>query len=247
MSRKRAAKSLRGTGRPGFDSFEALSSCSPGAPLVWSRERAMKRPVGGAIKRILDILVAGTMLLLAAPLMACVAALVMAADGGPALFAQTRVGFHGRAFRCWKFRTMAIDAEARLAALLAQDPVAALQWERARKLDHDPRITWAGRFLRRASLDELPQLINVLLGDMSCVGPRPVVPQELAKYGFAAPDYLRARPGLTGLWQVRGRSRLSYEDRVALDSEYVARCSLALDLAILARTIPAVMDFDAAG
>lgn len=156
------------------------------------------RPVGGVAKRGLDIVVALLTLVAATPVMAMVFILIKASDGGPALYSQHRVGFDGRTFRCWKFRTMVVDADARLSAYLAQNAEAAQQWERARKLETDPRITLAGRWLRRSSLDELPQLFNVLAGDMSCVGPRPVVPQELAKYGRAAADYLRARPASPG-------------------------------------------------
>lgn len=242
MASERNGEIMREAGRP---RFEAIAAAFAAGPADWASAPVERSPVGGAAKRCLDILVALAALIVAAPMMALVAMLVKASDGGPALFAQRRVGFDGRPFRCWKFRSMTTDAEARLAEHLARDAAAALEWERARKLVHDPRVTALGRVLRRSSLDELPQLINVLIGDMSCVGPRPVAPQELSKYGRAAPDYLRARPGLTGLWQVSGRSRRTYEERVALDCDYVRRCSLTLDLVILARTLPALLDVDA--
>ena len=216
------------------------------ARVVGEFDEIPEQPIGGWPKRALDIVVASTALVAAAPAMAAVFLLIKTTGRGPALFSQSRIGYGGRLFRCWKFRTMVVDADERLEAHLADNPDAAREWELTRKLENDPRITRLGKFLRRSSLDELPQLINVLAGDMSCVGPRPVVPRELAKYGPATPDYLRARPGLTGLWQVSGRSALSYDHRVALDVDYVRRRSFWLDVTILARTLPAVMDMSAA-
>lgn len=172
----------------------------------------------------------------------CWIAFLIRRDGGPALFRHPRVGLGGVTFSCFKFRSMVIDADARLARLLASDPVAAAEWETRRKLPRDPRITRIGAFLRRTSLDELPQLLNVLRGEMSLVGPRPVVREELDQhYGPATEAYCRTRPGLTGLWQVSGRSDTTYAERVQLDTRYVNEWSLALDLWILLRTIPAVL------
>jgi lipopolysaccharide/colanic/teichoic acid biosynthesis glycosyltransferase len=170
-------------------------------------------------------------------------ALLVRADGGPALFAHRRVGRGGASFGCLKFRSMVPDAEQRLAALLARDPAARAEWEATRKLRDDPRVTWIGRFLRASSLDELPQLINVLKGEMSLVGPRPVQATELTTfYGAAAAEHSMAvRPGITGLWQVSGRSDTSYARRVALDVAYVSRPSLREDLRILLRTPAAVL------
>lgn len=188
------------------------------------------------LKRALDILGAGTLLLLAAPVFLLLMLLVRA-DGGPALYAHERVGRGGRRFGCLKFRSMVTDSQARLDALLAADPEARAEWEATRKLRDDPRVTRTGRFLRATSLDELPQLINVLRGEMSLVGPRPVVAAELAAhYGAAAEDYLSVRPGITGLWQVSGRSETSYAARVALDAQYAANLSVWTDLGILLRT-----------
>jgi lipopolysaccharide/colanic/teichoic acid biosynthesis glycosyltransferase len=192
-------------------------------------------------KRALDIIGAGLGLVVLSPLFLIVA-LMLRADGGPAFFAHQRVGRGGKLFGCLKFRSMVIDSQARLEALLASDPAARAEWEATRKLKNDPRITRIGRFLRSTSLDELPQLINVLLGEMSLVGPRPVQEAEIDRYyGASAAHYMAVRPGITGLWQVSGRSETSYESRVALDVAYVSRPSLLADLSILLRTPVAVV------
>lgn len=192
--------------------------------------------LNAALKRMLDVLGAGALLVLLAPVFLVLAALVRR-DGGPAFYAHTRVGQGGRGFGCLKFRSMVIDSQARLDALLASDPAARAEWDATRKLKNDPRITAVGRFLRKTSLDELPQLINVLRGEMSLVGPRPVVAAELAEYyGSAAAHYMSVRPGITGLWQVSGRSNTSYAQRVALDVAYASQPSLWTDIKILART-----------
>jgi lipopolysaccharide/colanic/teichoic acid biosynthesis glycosyltransferase len=168
--------------------------------------------------------------------------LLVRMDGGPAFYAHERVGRGGRLFGCLKFRSMVVDSERRLAELLARDPAARAEWEATRKLKRDPRVTWVGRFLRASSLDELPQLINVLRGDMSLVGPRPVICAELAAhYGAAAQHYLSVRPGLTGPWQISGRSDTTYAQRVALDVGYATRADLWTDVKILLRTPAAVI------
>ena len=177
------------------------------------------------LKRALDL----AMVALLAPLALAVVAVKLALvrlDGGPGFFGHVR---------------MYPDAELRLTALLAADPVAARAWELQQKLDADPRVTPLGRVLRRLSIDELPQLWNVARGEMSIVGPRPVTASELDRYGARRRFYLSCRPGLTGLWQVSGRSRLSYEERVSLDQRYAERIGLLSDLSILARTVPAVL------
>ena len=192
-------------------------------------------------KRALDIIGAGLGLVVLSPLFLIVA-LMLRADGGPAFFAHQRVGRGGKLFGCLKFRSMVIDSQTRLEALLASDPAARAEWEATRKLKNDPRITPIGRFLRSTSLDELPQLINVLRGEMSLVGPRPVQEAEIDRYyGASAAHYMAVRPGITGLWQVSGRSETSYESRVALDVAYVSRPSLLADLSILLRTPVAVV------
>jgi lipopolysaccharide/colanic/teichoic acid biosynthesis glycosyltransferase len=202
------------------------------------RDRKALFPIA---KRALDIIGAGVGLVLLAPFFLIVA-LMVRADGGPAFFAHQRVGRGGKLFGCLKFRSMVIDSQARLEALLASDPAARAEWEATRKLKNDPRITRIGRFLRSTSLDELPQLINVLLGEMSLVGPRPVQEAEIDRYyGASAAHYMAVRPGITGLWQVSGRSETSYESRVALDVSYVSRPSLLADISILLRTPVAVL------
>jgi exopolysaccharide production protein ExoY len=192
-------------------------------------------------KRAMDIAIAGVALVVAAPFFLVVSMMVRA-DGGPAFFAHPRMGRGGRIFGCLKFRSMVVDSQARLDALLAADPAARAEWDATRKLKNDPRITRIGRFLRATSLDELPQLINVLRGEMAIVGPRPVTPTELDQYyGAAAAHYLTVRPGITGLWQVSGRSETSYDQRVALDVAYVSQPSLLADMRILLKTPVAVL------
>ena len=191
--------------------------------------------------RLVDIAIALLALVVLAPLLAAVALAVGLSSAGPVLFAHRRLGRGGRTFACLKFRTMVIDADARLHLLLANDPVARAQWQKDHKLRHDPRITCIGAFLRKSSLDELPQLFNVLAGSMSLVGPRPIVAGEVARYGNRFADYCKVRPGITGLWQVSGRSNTSYRQRVAMDVLYVRQRSLRLNGMIIAKTIPAVM------
>ena len=192
------------------------------------------------IKRAFDVAAASAALLLLGPLMVVIATLVRR-DGGPALYAHGRIGLHGRRFRCLKFRTMVSDADRVLEAHLAVSSEAAEEWARDRKLRDDPRLTPLGRFLRKNSIDELPQLINVLKGGMSLVGPRPIVESEQAFYGDDLGYYLQVRPGITGLWQVSGRNNVCYARRVALDGWYVRNWSLWHDIAILCGTVPAVL------
>ena len=214
----------------------------PGHGIGQTRPRASLRTrLRPALKRGLDILGALALLLLLLPVLVLLALLVKA-DGGPALYAHERVGRGGRRFGCLKFRSMVPDADWRLAALLAKDPEARAEWESHRKLRRDPRITRIGGLLRATSLDELPQFLNVLRGEMSLVGPRPVQAAELAQhYGPAAEQYLAVRPGITGLWQVSGRSDTTYAERVALDVRYASAPSLRADLRILLRTPVAVL------
>ena len=175
------------------------------------------------------------------PLMIAVAVAVRLQDGGPAMFRHRRVGQRGVAFSCLKFRSMRVDAEARLEQHLSSNPEARREWERDHKLRYDPRVTALGHFLRKSSLDELPQLLNVLRGEMNLVGPRPIVEGEIAKYGWRYRHYIAVKPGLTGLWQVSGRNDVDYRTRVAMDSLYSLRRCSKLDLWILANTIPAVV------
>lgn len=194
-----------------------------------------------AIKRCADASIALLGIVILAPLMLVIGILIWRGDGASALFRQIRVGRGGRHFACWKFRSMVIDAETTLAQHLASRPEAAREWAETQKLTDDPRVTRLGDFLRKSSLDELPQLFNVLVGDMSLVGPRPIVPAECGRYGDDLKFYLAARPGITGLWQVSGRSDCSYPERVALDVHYTRNWRLWTDVLIFFRTIPAVL------
>lgn len=162
------------------------------------------------------------------------------------MFSHSRVGFGGKPFNCYKFRSMVANSEEVLKAYLEANPDLSMEWEETHKIRNDPRVTLLGWMLRKSSLDELPQLFNIIRGDMSCVGPRPIVKDELNRYGDHLGEYLRTRPGLTGLWQVSGRSSMDYASRVALDSQYVRNWSVWLDVVILFRTIFAVMRFDRA-
>ncbi len=220
-------------------------SNSPSSVRSWnssgSKSANRVAPIGGVAKRLFDIAAASAALILLAPLMLLVAALIKYNMGGPVIFKHRRVGVGGTTFGCCKFRTMVMNGDAVLAKYFKNNPAAADEWEATRKLMHDPRVTWLGHVLRKTSIDELPQLFNILLGEMSCVGPRPVVPDELERYGSDRCEYVRARPGLTGLWQVSGRSRLSYSERVRLDAQYVTRWSFLGDLKIILLTFPAVL------
>ncbi|WP_081732458.1 sugar transferase [Mesorhizobium sp. L103C119B0] len=202
------------------------------------------QPIGGRAKRLLDLLVASIALVLVSPVMIFIPLVIKITTGGPVLFVHRRIGFNGAPFDCYKFRTMVRNAEEVLERHLSSNPDAAQEWEANQKLKCDPRVVFFGHMLRRSSLDELPQLFNIMRGDMSCVGPRPVVADELERYGTASLDYLKARPGLTGLWQVSGRNLAEYSSRVSIDTQYIQTWSFARDLKILARTIPAILRFD---
>lgn len=197
--------------------------------------------IDAVLTRGMDIIIALIMLIFISPLMVLVACAVFVVDPGPVLFAHGRLGQGGKTFKCLKFRSMVLDAEGRLLHLLASDPEAKREWEQGHKLKVDPRVTRIGAFLRRTSLDELPQLFNVLRGEMSMVGPRPIVVAEITRYGRYFTDYCSVRPGLTGLWQISGRSDTSYRRRVALDVAYCRSRSVALDIRILFLTGTVVM------
>ena len=193
------------------------------------------------LKRCLDVCLTAVGCLAGLPLFALLALCIRLDSKGPVLFTQRRIGRDGKAFHVYKFRTMQVNAEAALQDYLAQNPEAVAEWEASQKLKNDPRITKMGHFLRRTSLDELPQLINVLRGEMSVVGPRPIVPDEVEKYGEGYAAYARCLPGITGLWQISGRSDTSYEERVALDALYMNNWSVWLDIYIVLRTVPVVL------
>jgi lipopolysaccharide/colanic/teichoic acid biosynthesis glycosyltransferase len=195
----------------------------------------------GTMSRMADVMVAGAVIIFILPLLVLISALVWFQDGGSPIYAQERIGRGGRVFRCYKFRSMVVDARVRLERLLTESAEAREEWERDHKLRHDPRITPVGAFLRKSSLDELPQLFNVLAGTMSLVGPRPIVAAEVSRYGHRILHYYAVRPGITGLWQISGRNDVSYRRRVALDCAYVKNRSLILDVKILTATVPAVL------
>lgn len=194
-----------------------------------------------AAKRVLDILLAVPLLIFASPLLLTIAILVRMADGGPAIFSHRRCGLNGSTFDCFKFRTMYKDAQDRLQQVLDSDPAAAAEWAEFQKLRNDPRVTPVGRFLRKSSLDELPQLFNILRGEMGVIGPRPVTSQELHRYGANLHFYRAVRPGVLGLWQVNGRNTLTYDQRVAMDIEYVRTWTIWSDLGILIKAVPVVL------
>jgi exopolysaccharide production protein ExoY len=198
------------------------------------------RPIRHVLKRVLDIVGATLLGIVFLPLILAVA-VHLRREGGPIIFRHRRVGRNGEAFDCLKFRSMVPDADRALRELLDQHPELKAEWLRDHKLRDDPRVTAVGRFLRRTSLDELPQLWNVIRGEMSLVGPRPVVREELMRYGRHLHRYLAARPGVTGLWQVTGRNDTDYRRRVVLDVYYVRRQSVLLDLYILFKTTHVVL------
>jgi exopolysaccharide production protein ExoY len=204
------------------------------------RER-QRRPLGGALKRAVDIVVSLLAIVLTLPLMLFAAIVVRLFIGGPVIFPHRRIGYEGRRFVCYKFRTMGPDADAALQQYFAANPAAEREWKERQKLEHDPRVCSIGKLLRKSSIDELPQLFNVLRGDMSLVGPRPIVDDEVGRYGPHLHACFRARPGISGMWQVNGRSRVGYDRRVMLDRYYVRCWSPWLDAKILLKTVSAVL------
>ncbi|MEM6331584.1 MAG: sugar transferase [Planctomycetota bacterium] len=208
------------------------------SPRCLSRGLADRRQL--RVKRTLDLVLVIAVLPIALPLFMLTALVVACSSRGPVFYRHRRLGLHGRAFGMLKFRTMRPDADRLLADYLDARPQACEQWRATHKLADDPRLTRVGRWLRRLSLDELPQLLNVLRGEISLVGPRPIIDDEVVCYGREAAVLHRVRPGITGLWQVSGRHNLPFRRRVALDAAYVRDWSLRLDLLILARTARAV-------
>lgn len=200
-----------------------------------------------AAKRVLDVVIAAAAMLILSPLLLVIPILIKLDSPGPVLHRASRLGKGGSTFLKYKFRTMLPHGETLLQELVAADERIRDEYRRTYKIRNDPRVTRVGKVLRRLSLDELPQFVNVLIGDMSVVGPRDILPQELEDHYAHCKDlFLSVKPGITGLWQVSGRSRLPYTDRVRLDMEYIRKRSLLLDLAILSRTIPAVLAGDGA-
>lgn len=199
-----------------------------------------RMPKGGAAKRAFDVVAASTMLVFALPAMFFIAVIMFSTDRGPIVFAHERIGHNGRRFRCLKFRSMVVNSQEALRRHLELFPQARAEWDATQKLRDDPRITPLGRFLRVTSLDELPQLINVIRGDMSLVGPRPIVEDEVVRYADDIVHYAAMRPGITGLWQVSGRSDVGYDQRVELDSKYAREWSFSGDVTILLKTVKVV-------
>lgn len=208
--------------------------------VIMSYRSNLEEPVQRIIKFGFDILVAATLLIMALPVFVILYVLI-SLEGGQPIYGHRRIGHNGKEFHCLKFRSMARNSDELLAKLLAQCPEAAEEWHQTQKLQHDPRITKIGHFIRKTSLDELPQLINVLRGDMSLVGPRPIVQAEVHHYGENIAYYYAIRPGITGVWQVSGRSDTGYAERVQFDRWYVRNWTLWHDVAILAKTLPAVL------
>jgi undecaprenyl-phosphate galactose phosphotransferase len=213
--------------------------------LLLTMRNNLARRLPQLVKRCFDLVASTLILVTGSPVFLFIALKVMQ-TGRPVFFGHTRVGQHNKPFKCYKFRTMAPNADKLLADLLARDSDARAEWDRDFKLKNDPRITAIGRFLRKTSLDELPQVWNVLKGDMSLVGPRPVVTEELERYGNQVDYYLEAKPGITGLWQISGRNDVSYDSRVNLDAWYVKNWSLFNDIVILFRTVNVIFRKDGA-
>jgi len=193
-----------------------------------------------AWKRGFDLVGAAVLIVLLSPFMLLTFFLIRK-TGPQAIFSHERVGFAGKPFKCLKFRTMVVNAQDILEELLESDPLARAEWEKDFKLKSDPRITRVGGFLRKTSLDELPQLFNVIKGEMSLVGPRPVIEEEIERYGAAAAFYYSVRPGMTGLWQVSGRNDTSYEERINMDVNYVVRWGWTTDIVVLFKTVGVVI------
>ncbi len=214
---------------------------------VWEhalRERDRMTPMRGADDfaiRLCDVGLALIAIIFLAPLMLITALLVWAQDGGFPLYGHVRLGRNGKPFPCLKFRSMVVDSQARLDALLASSAAAREEWARDHKLRFDPRVTRFGTFIRKSSIDELPQLLNVLRGDMSLVGPRPITASEAVRYGKYIRAYYAVTPGITGLWQVSGRNNTTYRRRVTLDVAFARSRCLRLYLKILFATVPALL------
>lgn len=199
--------------------------------------------LGGGAKRVVDIVTASIALLLLWPLIAIALIATWISSPGPLIFGHERIGFNGRNFRCLKIRTMVTNADVVLRDLLESDPGAAREWEESQKLRNDPRVHRVGAILRKTSIDELPQLWNVIKGDMSIVGPRPIVAAEVRRYSHNFSAYTATRPGITGLWQVMGRSDCSYEERVSFDIAYVSGWTLVRDVWIMVKTFHVVLSW----
>jgi Undecaprenyl-phosphate galactose phosphotransferase WbaP len=225
---------------PGLSSLD-ICGRDVGGELGFELPQRLFHITSAVIKRLVDTFVSFTVLAIFAPMFLVTAIAIRLTSPGPIFFGHQRYGRGGRTFKAWKFRTMAVNGDEILKRHLERSPVARLEWERDQKLKDDPRVTWIGKWLRKYSFDELPQLWNVLVGDMSLVGPRPIVKAEIVKYGAAYSLYQRVIPGITGLWQVSGRNLTTYEERIAFDEYYVRNWSVWLDIYILVRTVRTVL------
>ncbi|WP_337384501.1 exopolysaccharide biosynthesis polyprenyl glycosylphosphotransferase, partial [Acidaminococcus timonensis] len=209
--------------------------------ILMSLKNNLARPYNRMCKRLFDLVLTLVGVVLLSPVFLVLAILIKLDSRGPVIFAHQRIGKDGKLFPCLKFRTMCVDADRKLKEYLAANPEARKEWEAEFKLKDDPRVTRVGKVLRRTSLDELPQLFNVLSGQMSLVGPRPIVTAEIPKYGPYIKDFYMVRPGITGMWQVNGRSDTTYEERVQMDSWYVRNWGVWLDIMLLWRTFGVVL------
>ncbi len=209
--------------------------------LMLNLRNNLSRVYNRIFKRIFDLVLTITGGILISPILLGIAVAVCISNRGGIIFAHKRVGMYGKPFNCYKFQTMVKDADKVLEKYLAENPAARKEWEETFKLTNDPRVTRLGNFLRRTSLDELPQLLNVILGDMSLVGPRPIVEEEISKYGKNIREYYMVPPGITGMWQVSGRSDTTYPERVAMDTWYVRNWSVWIDIMYLFKTVKAVL------
>ena len=221
--------------------MSALQNERPSFAIPKSHARSTTSRVCCRLKRVVDSSLVVLALPLALLLVASIGLAIKLDSRGPVFYGHRRLGKDGAPFTLWKFRTMERHASEKLDRLLAEDAAAQKEWAQDQKLRNDPRVTRVGRWLRRNSLDELPQLANVLLGQMSLVGPRPIVEDELARYGQRYTLYIQIRPGITGIWQVSGRNDLPYSERVRLDQYYICRWSAWLDMHILCRTVVVVL------
>lgn len=208
--------------------------------VVISVKNNLSRWYNQAIKRSFDLIVASLGIVAISPILLTIAAAIKLSGPGPVVYTHRRIGKDGRHFNCYKFRSMVQDSDQKLKEYLAANPEAATEWKESHKLKHDPRVTKIGAWLRKTSLDELPQLMNVILGQMSLVGPRPIVDDEIIKYDVFFSDYSMVRPGMTGLWQTSGRSDTSYERRVRMDAWYVRNWNIWLDISLLVKTVRVV-------
>lgn len=212
-----------------------------GGILGLSSTHNLTKPISLFWKRFIDIFLLVVSCPVTIPLVAIVALIVKLTSPGPVFYGHKRIGKNGKEFKCWKFRSMVVDADKQLEKILAENPEMRAEWEKDRKFTNDPRVTKIGKILRKTSIDEIPQFFNILIGEMSFVGPRPVTKPELAKYGSKADFILLAQPGLSGMWQISGRSDTGYEERITLDSYYIQNWSVWLDIWIILRTVIVVL------